>query len=85
MQCFKNDKNSNFSAPFPTSYPSLHYPTRDSHRSTEERSNSAREPTRDRDEPVIAPRPVIREEDLHRMDDIGRDASWVTQDELDYE
>uniref|UniRef100_A0A1B6C1D3 BAT2 N-terminal domain-containing protein n=1 Tax=Clastoptera arizonana TaxID=38151 RepID=A0A1B6C1D3_9HEMI len=30
------------------------------------------------------PRPIIKEEDLNRMDDIARDVGWATHDDIDY-
>ncbi len=33
---------------------------------------------------IILPRPIIKEEDLVRMDDIGRDAGWAVSDDIDY-
>lgn len=32
----------------------------------------------------LVPRPIIKEEDLNRMDDISRDAGWAVQDDIDY-
>lgn len=32
----------------------------------------------------LAPRPIVREEDLNRMDEISRDTGWATQDDIDY-
>lgn len=32
----------------------------------------------------ITPRPIIKEEDLSKMDDISRDAGWATHDDIDY-
>lgn len=32
----------------------------------------------------LVPRPIIKEEDLNRMDDIARDAGWAGQDDIDY-
>uniref|UniRef100_A0A0N7Z9M7 Putative splicing factor n=1 Tax=Rhodnius neglectus TaxID=72488 RepID=A0A0N7Z9M7_9HEMI len=32
----------------------------------------------------LIPRPIIREEDLNRMDEISRDTGWATQDDIDY-
>lgn len=35
-------------------------------------------------EEEIITRPIIKEEDLTRMDDISRDAGWTAQEEIDY-
>lgn len=32
----------------------------------------------------ITPRPIIKEEDLSKMDDIAHDAGWATHDDIDY-
>lgn len=32
----------------------------------------------------ISPRPIIKEEDLSKMDDIAHDAGWATHDDIDY-
>lgn len=32
----------------------------------------------------IIPRPIIKEEDICKMDDIARDAGWATHDDIDY-
>lgn len=43
---------------------------------------------RDRGQPMdketIQTRPIIKEEDLSRMDDISRDAGWTASDDIDY-
>lgn len=42
-------------------------------------------PQRDRvAEEEIITRPIIKEEDLTRMDDISRDAGWAAHDDIDY-
>lgn len=42
-------------------------------------------PQRDRmGEEEILTRPIIKEEDLTRMDDISRDAGWAAHDDIDY-
>lgn len=33
---------------------------------------------------ALLPRPIIKEEDLNRMDDIGREAGWAISDDIDY-
>lgn len=43
-----------------------------------------REHQGEREEDIILPRPIIKEEDLNRMDDIGRDAGWAVSDDIDY-
>lgn len=32
----------------------------------------------------VAPRPIIKEEELSRMDEISRDVGWAESDEIDY-
>lgn len=32
----------------------------------------------------LAQRPIIKEEDLNRMDDMTRDAGWAANDDIDY-
>jgi hypothetical protein len=32
----------------------------------------------------VTPRPIIKEEDLSKMDDIAHDAGWATHDDIDY-
>lgn len=32
----------------------------------------------------MARRPIIKEEDLNRMDDMTKDMGWAAQDEIDY-
>lgn len=32
----------------------------------------------------VAPRPIIREEELSRMDEISKDMGWAESDEIDY-
>lgn len=39
-------------------------------------------PNADQDE--HASRPIIKEEDLKVMDEIAKDTSWATHDEIDY-
>lgn len=36
------------------------------------------------DKETIQTRPIIKEEDLSRMDDISRDAGWTASDDIDY-
>ena len=36
------------------------------------------------DEESLAPRPIIKEEELSKMDDIAREAGWATHDDIDY-
>lgn len=38
----------------------------------------------DRDMEELAPRPIIKEEDLNRMDEISRDVGWAESDDIDY-
>ncbi|XP_063244599.1 protein PRRC2C isoform X4 [Bacillus rossius redtenbacheri] len=35
-------------------------------------------------EDEVVPRPIIKEEELIKMDDIAQDASWATHDDIDY-
>lgn len=42
--------------------------------------NAARPDTTD----DLAHRPIIKEEDLSRMDDMTRDMGWATHDDIDY-
>lgn len=39
---------------------------------------------RDADTDTVAPRPIIKEEDLNRMDEIGKDMGWAESDDIDY-
>lgn len=43
-----------------------------------------RPPSRHVEPDEVAHRPIIKEEDLSRMDDISRDAGWATHDDIDY-
>ncbi|XP_074028927.1 no circadian temperature entrainment isoform X2 [Leptinotarsa decemlineata] len=38
----------------------------------------------ERDGEEVAPRPIIKEEELNRMDEIGKDMGWAESDEIDY-
>ncbi|CAG9836920.1 unnamed protein product [Diabrotica balteata] len=38
----------------------------------------------DREGDEVAPRPIIREEELSRMDEISKDMGWAESDEIDY-
>lgn len=43
-----------------------------------------RPPSRHVDSEEIAHRPIIKEEDLNRMDDMTRDVGWASHDDIDY-
>lgn len=46
------------------------------------RAPENRTSNRPEDEPLH--RPIIREEDLNRMDDMTRDVGWASHDDIDY-
>lgn len=39
---------------------------------------------RSSDDEVLLHRPIIKEEDLNRMDDMTRDVGWASHDDIDY-
>lgn len=44
----------------------------------------SRPPSRHVDSDEVVPRPIIKEEDLSKMDDISRDVGWASHDDIDY-
>lgn len=79
----------NFTGGFPSQFSSNTGPSgpRPRFNYTSERfpAPSPRQQERERvPEEEIVTRPIIKEEDLTRMDDISRDAGWAEQDDIDY-
>lgn len=44
----------------------------------------SRPPSRHVDTEEVTHRPIIKEEDLNKMDDIARDVGWASHDDIDY-
>ena len=52
--------------------------------SSGQRQQQDRERQPPQDDEQIITRPIIKEEDLTKMDDISRDAGWAAHDDIDY-
>lgn len=79
----------NFPAGFPTQFPATTTPSgpRPRFNYSAERFPTPAQRQQERDrvaEEEIVTRPIIKEEDLTRMDDISRDAGWAAHDDIDY-
>lgn len=79
-----NFPGSGFPAQFPPNVgpggprPRLNYPPE---RNAPQRQQERAPPSVEEE---MVTRPIIKEEDLSRMDDISRDAGWAAQDDIDY-
>ncbi|KAK9499028.1 hypothetical protein O3M35_003545 [Rhynocoris fuscipes] len=80
---FMLNRGGGFPSMFPANFPSSTIRPR-FHAPSENRfAQGSRQPPVADPEDLI-PRPIIREEDLNRMDEISRDTGWATQDDIDY-